>query len=124
MVKGHPCVYYLYTSGIKAVGGYICLTNLVLFSVAGTRFRVKPEVQGRQIHNRAGTYDQGQWLGLTQVQRGGSASPVIPIHFTLIILIINDTATPRMRLLSPGRQDLCLVRLHHFLWTALLFLVL
>lgn len=31
---------------------------------AGTRVRVKPKVQGRQIHHRAGAYDQGERMGM------------------------------------------------------------
>ncbi|KAK8758593.1 hypothetical protein V5799_003773 [Amblyomma americanum] len=36
-----------------------------------TCLRVKPEVQGGQVHHRAGTHDQGEWLGLTTRPRGG-----------------------------------------------------
>lgn len=36
-----------------------------------TCIRVKPEVQGGQVHHRAGSHDQGEWLGLTTRPGGG-----------------------------------------------------
>lgn len=45
------------------------------------RLRVEPEVQGGQVHYRAGSHDQGEWLGLTTRPRGGrgraAAAPVV-----------------------------------------------
>lgn len=34
-----------------------------------TRLREQPKVQGREVHHRDGTYDKGQWMGLTKSEQ-------------------------------------------------------
>ena len=35
-------------------------------SFSGTRLRIESEIQGREVHHRAGPYDQRQRMGLTR----------------------------------------------------------
>ncbi len=48
-----------------------CIVTKVvwLFSFAGTRVRVEPEIQRGQVHHRAGAYDKGERVGLINFNR-------------------------------------------------------
>ena len=61
--------------------------------LVGTCVRVEPEIQGGQIHHRAGPHDQGKRVGLTILKHPGSAMHLSGTLFAAAVVVIGLTVS-------------------------------